>query len=106
MGALTHQGKHAVAHMFGGDFELTADMIETKLPEKSFIFVHHEIVKTDAASDENFFYTGKCTKLLKQCDVFSVVNFYIWTRMGAHTVTVRTDRKSTRLNSSHQIISY
>ena len=72
---LAHVVEYVLGAVFGGDLELSADVMCNKFPEKGFIGVLHEIVVPDARPDKDLFDFGKGTDFPEQIEVFPVVHF-------------------------------
>ena len=65
-------------------------MMHAKLFKKGLVFVEHEVIKADAASDENFLYTRDASQPAENADVFAVVNLYVGAGFCAKTFSVCT----------------
>lgn len=57
---LTHESKHPVADVLGGNAELPTHMMLTKLTQKRVAFVGKKIIIANTRANEHLLYAGNC----------------------------------------------
>src|SRR5574344_238950 len=87
--AFPHKAEHAVAYVFGRNFKLAGNVMFAQFAEKCSVFVHHQVIKPDAASDKNFLYSWPRAAFAQKLNVLAVVNFHVRARVCPHAVSVR-----------------
>jgi len=65
-----------------------ADMVPAQIPEKAVVFIRHQVIESDAGTDEHLFYTRDFSDFFQQFTVFGVIYFHLLTRFRIQAVLV------------------
>ena len=87
-GGFAHASKHTVGTMLGSNLELTADVVTYQLAKEIILFVKHQIVKANAASNKDLFYARYRFCLLDELGVFGVIDLQVFARCGRKTLAI------------------
>ena len=69
----SHFFQHCIGDVLGRHFQLTADMVFAQFPQKSAVFIVHQIVEPDSGADKDFFHPGNRPQLPEQSQVIAVI---------------------------------
>ena len=59
--------------------------------EEGSVLVAHQIIKADAAADEDLFYTGQFPQFSQQIQIISVIHIQIFAGGGKEALAIGTD---------------
>ena len=74
--------------MLRSNAQLSADMVLAEFPQKSPVSVRQQIIETESRADEDLFDPRKSTQLLEECQVISVIDFQVGTRLREEAAAV------------------
>ena len=85
---LSHDGKNLGTDMLGSNFQLTADVILTELPQKGIRGICHDIVIPEARADKDLLDARQLTDLSQQLDIIRMIHHEVFTGLREETLTV------------------
>ena len=72
-----HAAEHRVGYMLRGYLQLSGNVVLYQLPEEGVLFICQQIVKADAAADEDLLDPGYLPQLAQQVHIVAVVGVHI-----------------------------
>ena len=69
--------------MLGSNLELTAYVIAYELLEEGIVFVKHQVIETNAASDKDLLDARNCLCLLDELHIFAVIDLDVLAGRGS-----------------------